>query len=919
MSLVDVIRYRLRVLLRPGRHASELDEEIGFHLSLEAMQREHAARGRLTTSDARWAARRRFGNLTITKEEARHMAGLGFFDTARQDVTFALRSFLRTPGFTAVAVLTLAVGIGANTAIFSAVNAMLLRPLPFREPERLMQVSLTVPSRGDAPARDDAPWSLPKFSVFKKAQTVFEDVSLWTSAQGTLRVGADAERSWFEFADARYLPTLGIRPAIGRNFSAEEDAVPGGPRVVILSDAFWQRRFNADSSVVGQSLIVDGDPYTVVGVLPPGFRGLSGRAELLVSFMAQDAAMLGEAWSHAYELLARLEPGVSPDAAKAAVRQLGTVVDDAFRHPQNRAQPRPAGIPSLSALPDTRERWGALARELDGTRVAPVVRQSLLILLGAVGLVLLIACANVANLFLVRAAARQREIAVRLAIGAGRRRLIRQLLTESIVLSALGGLASAAVAWWGVKVLAALNPTTALRLQQLGGIGAVTFDSIRLDFAAFAFAAALTVLTSVIFGLVPALQATRPSLTGALKSDADRSRLSRVRGLTSRNVLAVVEIALAVVLLAGSGLMLRSLAKLLAVQPGFNGEQVLTMRFTVNDIGRDSLPALFDQLVERLGSIPGATSVGLADCPPLSGRCAETILVHRDRPSPAPGSEPFVGVHWVTPEWFSTMRVPLVRGRMLTRADRLGAQKVVLVSESAARRYWPGQDPIGRPVSVGQGGFYEDTAYVAGVVGDVRYGTLDSLPKPDVYLSYYQSPRGRMMMFVRTAGDPQSIVGAARREIESLAPGVPLYDVRPMTERVADAMGYARFSAFLLAAFAAVALALAALGTYGVISFGVSQRRKEIGVRVALGATRRSVVRLVVGQGVTLAVVGSAIGLAGALAATRLLRSMLYGVEPSDPVTLVLIVALLVAAVILASWLPARRAAGVDPAEALRG
>ena len=902
MSLVDVIRYRLRVLLRPGRHASELDEEIGFHLSLEAMQREHGAHGRLTTSDARWAARRRFGNLTTTKEEARQMAGLGFFDTARQDVTFALRSFLRTPGFTAVAVLTLAVGIGANTAIFSAVNAMLLRPLPFREPERLMQVSLTVPPRGDAPGRDDAPWSLPKFSVFKKAQTVFEDVSLWASAQGTLRVGTDAERSWYEFADARYLPTLGIRPAIGRNFSAEEDATPGGPRVVILSDAFWQRRFNADSSVVGRSLIVDGDPYTVVGVLPPGFRGLSGRAELLVSFMAQDATMLGEAWSHAYELLARLKPGVSPDAAKAAVRQLGTVVDGAFRHPQN-----------------TREHWGALARELDGTRVAPVVRQSLLILLGAVGLVLLIACANVANLFLVRAAARQREIAVRLAIGAGRRRLVRQLLTESIVLSALGALASAAVAWWGVKLLAALNPTTSLRLQQLGGIGAVTFDSIRLDIAAFAFAAVLTVLTSVIFGLVPALQATRPSLTGALKSDSDRSRLSRVRGLTSRNVLAVVEIALAVVLLAGSGLMLRSLAKLLAVQPGFNGEQVLTMRFTVDDIGRDSLPAFLDQLVERLGSIPGATSVGLADCPPLSGRCAETILVHRDRPTPAPGSEPFVGVHWVTPEWFATMRVPLVRGRMLTRADRLGAQKVVLVSESAARRYWPGQDPVGRPVSVGQGGFYEDTAFVAGVVGDVRYGTLDSLPKPDVYLSYYQSPRGRMMMFIRTAGDPQAIVGAARREIESLAPGVPLYDVRPMTERVADAMGYARFSAFLLAAFAAVALALAALGTYGVISFGVSQRRKEIGVRVALGATRRSVVRLVVGQGVTLAVVGSAIGLAGALATTRLLRSMLYGVEPSDPVTLVLIIALLVAAVILASWLPARRAAGVDPAEALRG
>jgi len=902
VSLLHSIRYRLRVLLRPGRYARELDEEIRFHLALEAMQREHAARGRLTTGDARWAARRRFGNLTTTKEEARHMAGLGFFDTARQDVRFALRSFARTPGFTAVAVLTLAVGIGANTAIFSAVNAMLLRPLPFAEPERLMQVNLTVPPRGDVPAKDDAPWSLPKYAVFKKAQTIFEDLSLWAATQGTIRVGTDAERSWFEYADGRYLPTLGVRPALGRNFSAEEDATPGGARVVILSDAFWQRRFNADSSVVGKSVIVDSEPYTVVGVLPPNFRGLSGRAELLVSFMAQDAQMLGEAWSHAYELVARLKPGVTPEGAKAAVKQLGTVVDDAYRHPELRT-----------------EQWGAIGRELDGTRVAPVVRQSLLVLLGAVALVLLIACANVANLFLVRAASRQREIAVRLAIGAGRRRLVRQLLTESIVLSVLGGVASAVVAWWGVKLLAALNPTTSLRMGQVTGIGAVSFDTIRLDLAAYAFAAALTVLTGLIFGLVPAFQATRPSLIAALKSDADRSRLSRVRGLTSRNILATMEIALAVILLAGSGLMLRSLAKLLAVRPGFDAERVLTMRFTNNDIGRDSLPAFFDQVVERLGAIPGATSVGLLDCPPLNGGCSETIIVRRDRPVPVPGTESAVGVHWITPEWFQTMRVPLIRGRMLTRADGLMTQKVVLISETAARKYWPGEDPIGRPVSVGQGGFYKDTAFVAGVVGDVRFGTLDSLPKPDVYLSYYQSPRGRMMMFVRTAGDPRSAVTAARREIAALAPGVPLYDVRTMAERVADAMGYARFSAVLLAAFAGVALALAALGTYGVIAFGVSQRTKEIGIRVALGATRQSVVRHVVGQGIVLAVTGGVIGLAGALATTGVLRSLLFGVAPSDPATLVAIVTILVLAVIIASWLPARRAAGVDPAEALRG
>lgn len=901
MQLLDVLRYRLRVLLRPRRHARELDEEIRFHLSLEAMQREHAARGNLTSRDASWAARRRFGNITTTQEEARHMAGLGFLDTAEQDVRFALRSFRRSPGFTFVAIVTLAVGIGANTAIFSAVNTMLLRPLPFRAPDQLMQVSLTVPPRGDEPARQDAPWSYPKFIVFRDAQHAFQNLTLWTEMQTTVRVGTDAERTSIELVDAHYLPTLGISAALGRNFSREDDVL-GGPPLVMLSDGYWKRRFNADSSVLGKAVTVDGKPFTVVGVVPPGFHGLSGRAELFVSFMSQDANELNGAWSHAYDLIGRLDTGVSPAAAKAAVVRLGGIVADAY------PQPRITG-----------ERWGAVARELDRTRVDPVVRRSLLVLSGAVGLVLLIACANVANLFLVRAAGRSREIAVRLAVGAGRRRIVRQLLTESIVLSALGGIASVVVAWYGVKILSALNPATSLRVRQMSSIGAVSFDSIRLDPVAFAFAAALTIVTGVVFGLVPALQATRPALTGALKSENDRGMVSGMRGLTSRNLLAVVEIALAVVLLAGSGLMLRSLAKLLDVRPGVDVEQTLTMRFNLVGAGRDSLPAFFDQIVERLGAIPGATSVGLIDCPPLNGGCSATNLTHRDRPEPPPGSESMVGVHWVTPGWFATAHVPLVRGRGFERSDRVGGRKVVVISQAAATRYWPGQDPIGKPVSVGQGGFGDDTAFVVGVVGDVRYGTLDSLPIPDVYLSYYQSPRPRMMMFVRTAGDPNAIAGAARREIAAIAPGVPLYDVRPMRERVSDATAYAQFSTVLLAAFAVVALALAALGAYGVISFGVSQRRTEIGIRVALGATRSDVLKLIVGQGMMLAGIGGGLGLVGALATTGVLRSLLYGVGPSDPLTLVAIVVLLVVAVMLASWIPARRAAGVPPANVLRG
>ena len=902
MSLLHAVRHRLRVLLHSRSYARQLDEEFQFHLSLEAMQREHAARGTLSATDARFAARRRFGNLTTLTEDTRQMAGLGFWDVARQDLRFALRTFRRTPGFTVVAVLTLAVGIGANTAIFSAVNAMLLRPLPFAAPERLMAVSLVVPPRYGESGSDDMVWSYPKFTAFRDAQPVYSDLTLYTDVQFTLRGDGEAERVDGEITDAGYLTTLGVRPALGRNFAADEVSRPGGPRVALLSDALWQRRFNADPAVLGRSLNVGGEPYTVVGVLPPGFRGLSGRAELWVPILAHFPESYEQAWSHTFSLVARLAPGVPAARAKATVEQLGPRVDRAFPHPE---------IAS--------EHWGATARPLDATRVDPTVRRSLLVLMGAVALVLCIACANVANLFLVRAAGRRREIAVRLAVGAGRRRLVRQLLTESVLLSALGGVAGMALAWWGVRVLAALDPSSTLSAQRLTGLGAVGFDTIRLDPAAFAFAAALALGTGLLFGLVPALQATRPSLTGALKDEDSRARAGGRRGVSSRNVLAVAEIALALVLLAGSGLMLRSLGKLLGVHPGFDATQVLTLRLnTVEDFPATSLPAFYDQLLERLAALPGVTDVGLTDCPPLNGRCNGTIIVFRDRPPVTPGEEPSVGIHWVTPSWFSTLRVPLRSGRLFTDADRVGQRKVVLVSETAARTFWPGEDPVGRPVSVGQGGFWDDTATVVGVVGDVRYGTLDSLPVPEVYLSYHQAPRARMMIVARTAGDPLALAPAARNAVRAMAPDAPVYDLRTLESRVGDTMAYARFSALLLALFALVALALATMGTYGVISFAVSQRTREIGVRVALGATRGDILRLVVGQGVGIAVAGAVCGLAAALVATRVLRSLLYGVGPSDPVTFGAISVLLVAVVVVASWVPARRAAGIAPLRALR-
>jgi predicted permease len=822
--------------------------------------------------------------------------------TLLQDLRYALRTLRKSPGFTAVAVLTLALGIGASTALFRAVDALLLRPLPFTEPEQLMKVSLTSPATANEPADDDRIWSYPKFAVFRDAQTVFSDLALFTDLDFTLRGDGEAERTSGELAGARYLPTLGVEPVLGRNFLPEEDQHRDGPRVALLSDALWQRRFNADPTVLGRALNIDGQPYTIVGVLPQGFRGLSGRADLWVPIMAHPAAGVEEPWGHSFTLVARLKPGISGEQAKATVQQVGARVDDAYPHPEVRD-----------------EHWGATARPLDSTRVDPLVRRSLLVLLGAVGLVLLIACANVANLLLVRASGRRREIAVRLALGAGRGRLVRQLLTESLLLSLGAGMAGLIVASWGVSLLAALDPGSALRVQRLVGLGAVNFSSIHLDLTAFAFAAALALLTGVLFGLVPALQATRPALAAELKEGSARARRpGALSAFTSRNVLAVSEIALALVLLAGSGLMLRSLGKLLGVDPGFDAEHVLTLRLNAPEgFGRDSAPGFYDQLLERLAALPGVTGVALGDCPPLNGGCNRTVVAFRDRPPAEPGTEPLVGVHWVTPSWATELRVPLERGRFFTEGDRFGTQKAVVVSETAARTFWPGEDPIGRPVSVGQGGFWDDTAYVVGVVGDVRFGTLDSPLQPDIYLSDYQSPRGRMMLFVRTAGDPLVIAAAARRALHEMAPDLPVYDIRALEARAGDAMSYARFSTVLLTLFGALALALATLGTYGVVSFAVAQRARELGIRTALGATRGNIMRLVARQGIVLMAIGGALGFAGAHAATRVLRSLLYDVAPSDPATFAAVVVVLALAVLVATWIPARRATRVDPMLAL--
>ena len=892
-------RLRHALVDRDGWRA-EHDEELRFHEELEQMHRRHAG---ATEADARRLARARLGDPVRLGERIADDAGVSAVDALTQDLHFGVRALRRRPGFTLAAVCTLAVGIGATTAIFSAVNTLLLRPLPFEAPDRLLAVSLTAPARGAMPARDAVVWSYPKFAAFRDAHVrvhagrpVFTHLALWGERPRTVGGREGTERASGEFVTAAYLPALGVRPALGRDFRREEDLHPDGPRVVLLGDALWRRAFDADPAVLGRSLRVDGAPHTIVGVLPPGFRGLSGRAELWTPILARPAAEVDDAWMHSFELLARVSPDVPVARARAVVPALGRRVDAAYPHPE---------VPG--------EHWGAAARPLDADRVDPAVRRALVVLAGAVGLVLLAACANVTTLLLVRAAERRRELAVRLAVGASRGRIVRQLVTEGVLLSALGGVVGLGVAWAGVRLLAALDPAPVLRLDA-PHLGVVGVGAIRLDGAALACAAALALATGVLVSLVPARQATRRTLTGDLYGRG----VGRAGRAAERHVLVAVQLALAMVLLAGSGLLLRSLDRLLDVPLGVDPARVLTLRLDAGPVAPAAADGAYARALAGVAALPGVTGAALGDCPPLDGGCNGTVLARRDRPPVAPGAEPEVGVHAVSPGWFGVLGVPLRRGRLLADGDRAGARRVVLVSETAARTLWPGEDPVGRPVSVGLDGFWTDTATVVGVVGDVRYGRVDVGPTADVYVALAQAPPPRLHVFARTAGPPTALAAGARRAVRDAAPTLVVDDVRALEARVGDALAPARFGAVLLAGFAAVALALSALGTYGVVAFETARRTREVAVRVALGATRGAVVRLVMRRGLATAGAGAAVGLLAALGATSALRALLYGVAPADPATLAGAAAVLAVAALAATWLPARRAARTAPADALR-
>ncbi len=831
-----------------------------------------------------------------------HMAAI------RQDLSYALRSLAKQPGFTTMAVLMLAVGIGANVAIFSLVNAVLLKPLPFADPGRLMMVHLLAPDRDAAGTQRQVIWSFPKYQVLREHQRAFESTAVFGGWTWNLTGSGSPERIVGEVAESTYFQTLGLTPHLGRMFSAEETRAPGSAPLAVLGHGLWIRRFGADPAVLGRTVGLNGVAYTIVGVAAPGFRGLTGEADLWVPIMALSAGELGEAWNHSYQVVGRRQAETSVEAAQAEVTVLGGRIYEAIPDPGG-------GGPARGA-------WGATAVPLDDQRIDPLIRQSILLLGSAVASVLLIVCVNLANLMLVRGLSREREVAIRLALGASRLRIVRQLMTESLVLASAGTLIGLAVAHAAIFAGAALAPDLRMVLPRggpEGGLTRVGLGLVGFDGTVLLFIVVIALGTAVLFGLGPAWRASRRDLTTTMKAGSSGAVGSGARGLALRNVLIVGEIALALVLLTAGGLMLKSVVRLQATEVGFDPDGLLTVRVALPgpQYNPQRATQFLDQLVGRLAGHADINSAAYGSCAPVSGGCNRTTATFPDQPPASAGNKPLVGVIWASPGYFDTLRIRLIRGRNFSDHDRAGQPKVVVINESAARALWGTSDPIGKRIALGQGGF-QDGAEVVGLVGDVRYGAVETSMMPDVYLPLLQSLRASGFIFVRSRTAPEPLVSAVRLDVQALDPDLPLTDIKTMGQRFNEATWRTRTSAWLLGVFAALALLLAALGLYGVMSQAVEQRRRELGVRMALGATRGDIMRLIIGRVFVLALLGTVAGIVLAVPAMRLLSALLYQVTPTDPVVFTLLALSLLAAALLAGYVPARRATRVDPLLTLR-
>jgi putative ABC transport system permease protein len=802
-------------------------------------------------------------------------------ETLLQDIRYAARTLLKSPAFTATAVLTLALGIGANTAIFSVVEGVLLRSLPYRAPGQLVMAWENHPQEG-APR---SPFSPANYADLRAQTGSFESFgAIYPYSTVNLTGLGEPEELRLLRVDAGLFPTLGVGARLGRTLVAEDDR-PGGPNVVVISDGFWRSRFGADTGAVGRSVTLGGEPYTIVGVMPPGFALPTWSGDLIAPLgLDEQTAQLRAV--RFLTLVGRLKPGVTlPQVTGELATIAGRI---AAAHPETNA-----GV-GITVLPVQQA-------------VVGDVRPALLVLLGAVAFVLLIACANVANLLLARAAGRGREMAVRVALGAGRRRIVRQLLTESILLAALGALGGIALAAWGIEWL-----------RQVGAVDVPRIAETGLRWPVLLFAGATALATGVAVGVVPALHAIRPQLSGALNEGA-RGSSSGPERRRARSVLLVSQVAMVLVLLIGAGLMLRTLRRLLAVNPGVQVDRAVTLGVRVGGPRYQSPMAtigFYDHLTEQLAALPGVRAVGAVNVLPFGASGPTTGLRFESRP-PGEGPPPEAEYRSVTPGYFAAIGIPLVAGRGFEPRDRSDSTLPTLVSETFARRYFPGDTPLGRRVRLGPNP-NAPWRTIVGVVGDVRDLGLGAPPRPDVYVLFTQSPSAAMSLVLRAAGNPATVVAPARAVIRTLDPDVPVSNVATLRQLVGGSVARTRYAGSLLAGFAALALVIAVVGIYGVMSYLVTQRSRELGVRIALGARPADILRLVLRDGVRLATLGAGLGVLAALGATRAMVKLLYDVSPVDPMTYAAVSLLLVAIVLVACVIPARRAARVDPMVVLR-
>jgi putative ABC transport system permease protein len=874
-----IVPLRLRSLFRRAQVEQELDEELRYHLDRQI--EELIAKG-MTPEEARYTTLRAMGGVERRKEECRDMRRVRLIEDLMQDVRYSLRTLRKSPGFTAVSVFTLALGIGANTAIFSVVNAVLLRALPYRDPDRLVLLS---EYRGVA-EMDGANGET--FKEWQGQAKAFEQIAAYTSNTAVLTGSGEPERLPVGKVSSDLFATLGVAPTLGRAFTPAE-YTDGGEPVVILSDGLWRRRFGGDPKVIGRALTIEGQSRTVVGIMAPGFR-FPEESDLWLPLVINS----GNRWGIHLSVLARLRAGVTPEAAGA---DLSVILD-------RKRQAFPG------AYSDLRVRVITLGERLVGN-----VRLALLVLFGAVAFVLVIACANVANLLLARAAARQKEMAIRLAIGAGRLRLVRQLLTESLLLSLLGGAAGLLAAKWGVKLLVALSPAGIARMQES-----------EVDGRALGFTCVVALLTGLIAGAFPALQASKTNVNETIKKQqgAQSGQGGARRAL---HALMIAELALALVLLTGAGLMTKSFLQLLAVPSGFNPDGVLTLKLWLSRGAAEKWQSLqpgayVQESLDRVRALPGIQSAALASALPLAGPTRRLIGIEIEgRPPYEPGKEPGVDANFVSPEYFQTMGIQIRAGRPFTFQDGAEAPRVVIINETLARQFFPNENPIGHRLL-----FIEnELATIVGVVGDAYNRGLDSEVYPEIYGPGMQNPKfmgnllvARVASGQNNPGGLSSLAAAIRKQAQAIEPDEPVNQVVTMDERLSNSVAARRFQMQLLGAFAGLALVITTVGIYGVISYAVSQRTHEIGVRMALGAQRSDVARMVIWRGMRLTLVGVALGLAAALALTRVMKNLLFEVSATDPATFALIALLLVAVALIGSYIPARRAAKVDPLLAIR-